>query len=149
MSLHERIIADLTASMKAKDAHRTSVLRLLKTALDDAAREARASGTAFDDAAATARLQGEAKRLKESMAEFRAAGRDDLADATAGELTVVAAYLPQQLSEDEVRSVVARVQQETGATSMAALMGPAMSELKGRADGAVVRKIVEEVLGKA
>lgn len=146
MTLTERVVADLTAAMKAKDARRVSVLRMLKTALDNATIALRAKGESLDDERAGAQLQTEAKRLRESIQEFRAGGREDLATATSAELTVIEAYLPQQLADADVRAVVEAKRAATGASSVGALMGPVMQELRGRADGAIVRRIVEEVL---
>lgn len=142
----DRMTTDLRAAMKAKDAERVSALRLVKAAIDNVIIELRAKGGELDDAATISTLRTHVKRLKESMAEYRGAGRDDLADAAARELAVVEVYLPSQMQEDDVRTVVHAKREETGATTMATLMGAVMQELKGKADGAMIRRLVEEEL---
>ncbi|MBI4434561.1 GatB/YqeY domain-containing protein [Candidatus Uhrbacteria bacterium] len=146
MTLTERITADLTVAMKAKDAARLSALRMLKTALGNAEIDARGSGKAFDDAAQLAVVKRHAKQLAEAAEEYRKGGRADLVSQTESELKIIEQYLPVAMSVAEVRKVVAAVRAKTGATQMGPFMGAVMKELQGKADGAVVRKIVEEML---
>ena len=146
MSLPERITADLTAAMKAKDAATTAALRMLKTSLGNAEIEARGSGKALDDALELACVKRHAKQLAEAAEEYRKGGRADLVSQTEAELKIIEKYLPAAMPEDEVRKVVAAVRTKTGLTQMGPLMGAVMKELKGGADGTVVRNIVEELL---
>ncbi|MDO8463158.1 MAG: GatB/YqeY domain-containing protein [bacterium] len=146
MAMLERIQGDLVRAMKAKEAQRVSVLRMLKAALDDAAREAMTAGKEFSDDAAVARMQTEAKRLRDAMAEFRAGGRDDLADTAVAEIAIIGQYLPVQMAEDAIRAVVMAKRTEMGETDLGPLMSVVMAELKGKADGGTVRRIVSEVL---
>lgn len=146
MQLTDQLAADLVIAMKAKDAATTSALRMLKSAIANAEIDARGSGKAFDDAAALAVVKSHAKKLAEAIEEYRKGGRSDLATATEAELRIIERYLPAAMPEEDVRKVVAEVKQRTGATQMGPLMGAVMKELQGKADGAVVRKLVEEVL---
>lgn len=146
MSLINQITADLITAMKAKDVATTAALRMLKTSLGNAEIEARGSGRTFDDAIELACVKRHAKQLAESAEEYRKGGRADLVSQTEAELNIIEKYLPAAMSENDVRKVVAAVAKRTGATQMGPLMGAIMKELQGKADGTVVRKIVEETL---
>lgn len=146
MSLVDQLTIDLTAAMKAKDAATLSALRMLKAAIGNAEIEARGKGGALDDAATLAVVKRHAKQLAESAEEYRKGGRADLVSQTEAELNIIEKYLPAAMSEDEIRKVVVAVRAKTGLTQMGPLMGAVMKELKGGADGNVVRKIVGEVL---
>lgn len=146
MSLLDQLTADLITAMKAKDAATLSALRMLKTALGNAEIEARGKGGAFDDALALAVVKRHAKQLAEAAEEYRKGGRADLVSQTEMELKIIERYLPAAMSEDDVRKVVVAVRAKTGLTQMGPLMGAVMKELQGRADGNLVRKLVEEAL---
>lgn len=146
MSLLDQLTADLVTAMKARDAAALSALRMLKTALGNAEIEARGKGAALDDAAQLAVVKRHAKQLAEAAEEYRKGGRADLVSQTEAELKIIEKYLPAAMSEDEIRKVVAAVRARTGATQMGSLMGAVMKELQGRADGTIVRKLVEEAL---
>ena len=146
MSLVDQLAADIITAMKAKDAVRTSALRMLKAAISNAEIEARGKGKTLDDAAALAAVKGHAKKLAEAIEEFRKGGREEMAAATESELRIIERYLPAAMSEEDVRKVVAMVRAKTGASAMGPLMGAVMKELAGKADGTVVRKLVDEAL---
>ena len=146
MVIVDKLAADLVAAMKAKDAAKTSALRMVKSAIANAEIDARGSGKPFDDAAALAVVKSHAKKLVEAIEEYRKGGRGDLATAAEEELKTIERYLPAAMPEDDVRKVIAAVKERTGATQMGLLMGAVMKELQGKADGAVVRRLVEEAL---
>lgn len=146
MSLVDQLTADLVTAMKAKDAAALSALRMLKTALGNAEIEARGKGAALDDAAQLAVVKRHAKQLAEAVEEYRKGGRADLVSQTETELKIIEKYLPAAMSEDDVRKVVAAVRAKTGLTQMGPFIGAVMKELQGRADGNLVRKLVEEAL---
>lgn len=146
MALLERVQTDVIAAMKAKDAPTTAALRMLKTSLGNAEIEARGSGKKFDDALELACVKRHAKQLAEAAEEYRKGGRADLVSQTESELKIIEKYLPAAMSEEEVRKVVAAVRAKSGAMQMGPFMGAVMKELQGKADGTVVRKIVEEML---
>ena len=94
-------------------------------------------------------LQSSAKQLKDSMIQFEKGGRNDLAKVEAFELKLINKYLPKQLSEDEIRSLIQKTIKSCGTTSMqdmGRIMGIVMKELMGTADGKIVQKVVQEEL---
>jgi hypothetical protein len=114
MPLVDRLARDLTASMKAQDAARTSVLRMAKAALQNREIE---KGGPLDDAEVIKLLQGLVKQREDSIEQFRRGGRDDLVRKEQAEIDVLRGYLPQDASEDEIASAVERAVAETGAVS--------------------------------
>lgn len=136
MSLTGRVDEDLRAAMRAKDAPRLSVLRMLKAALKNA--EIEKSGAEFDESAALAVIRKQVKQRQDSIASFEKGGRTELAEKEKAEIAVLNSYLPHAMSSDEMRAVVAQTIAETGATTRAQ-MGMVMKALQpkidGRADG--------------
>lgn len=146
MPLKERLSHDLKDAMRAKDRVRLSAIRMLQAAIIE--KEKRGSG-AVDEEALTALVQKQVKQRRDAIAQFRDAGRDDLADQEAAELAILEAYLPAQASDDEIARIVADVVERAGAASMkdmGRVMGQAMQALRGQADGNRVRLAVERVL---
>jgi len=94
-------------------------------------------------------ISSEVKKRKDSIEQFKAGGRQDLADKEKSEMEILLAYLPEQLSEEEVKNQIQKIIEETGAISqkeMGKVIGVAMVKLKGRADGGLVSKITKELL---
>jgi uncharacterized protein len=138
----ERIRADVTAAMKAGDKDRVTALRLVLSELQKDAKE----GVGDEQAV----LRRERKRRRESETAYREAGRDDLATAEAYEAAAIEAYLPAELSDDELDSLVTAAVAETGASSpkdMGRVMKQVMAAAGGRADGKRVSSKVKEALG--
>ncbi len=152
MSVKERIVADLTAAMKAKDAARLGVLRMLKAKLLEAEVEQRGkkgASASLEDADALAVVAAYAKQRRDSIDAYRAGGREDLASREEAELRVVQEYLPRQMSGDEIREIAREVIAAVGATSMkeiGAVMKALMPRTKGAADGKLVNDIVRSLL---
>jgi len=149
MTLYETIQSDLKEAMKAGDAAKRDVLRMIGSALKNEAIELRKPATELSDAESVAVLRRLAKQRRESVESFRAGGRPDLAESEESELVVIGAYLPADLPDDEIRKLVAEAKAETGASSKAdfgKLMGAAAKKVAGRADGNTVKKFVEEAL---
>lgn len=147
MSLNNQIASDLKDAMRQRDERRRDVLRFTIAALRNAEI---AAGESLDDEAALAVLITEAKRRRESITEFRKAGRDDLVEKEEAELVVLAVYLPEALSREEVVEIARRVVDEAGAVTakdLGKVMSPLMQQLRGRADGREVNEIVRELLG--
>jgi uncharacterized protein len=141
MSVLDQVRSDTTAAMKAGEKERVSALRLVVSELQKAAKEGK------DDEIAV--LQRERKRRLESAEAYREAGRDDLADGEEREAQIIEAYLPQQLSDEELRAIVGDVVAETGAASpkeMGQVMSQVMPKVQGRADGKRVSAVVKELL---
>jgi uncharacterized protein len=148
MSLKSQIQEDLTNSMKAQDALKTSALRMLKAEI----MKFEVSGAkkeATDEAVITI-IQKQVKQRKDSEEQFRAGDRQEMADKEAAEEKILSAYLPEQMSEEEVREIVKATIQEVGASSkadMGKVMGAVMPKVKGKADGKIINKLVMELLG--
>ncbi len=148
--LRTRLYNDMKEAMRSKDRVRLQTIRSLRAALMQKEIELRTSeNQEVTEQMAEAVLQKQAKQRRDSIGQYTEAGRDDLAAVEIEELSIIETYLPEQLSDDAVRSIVTGVIAEAGATSMkdmGRVMGPAMKSLKGRTDGNLVQKIVRELL---
>jgi uncharacterized protein YqeY len=148
--LVERIASDLAAAMKARDAARTSTLRMAKAALKNREIDKRA---ALDDAEAVKVLQGLVKQREDSVEQFRKAGRAELVAKEEAELAVLSGYLPQQASEAQIQAAIERAVAETGAAGprdMGKLMKAALAALEQAgtpADGKRVSEAARKRLG--
>lgn len=146
MSLLEQLSSDLKTAMKAKDKLRLAVIRSLKTALTNAKISAGQDLSSDEELSV---LSSQLKQRKDSLAEFEKGDRADLAEQTKAEIEIVQAYLPEQLDEATVISIVDEAMQATGATSKAdfgKVMQYVMPKVKGRADGAMVNQVVKSKL---
>ena len=149
MTFQERIDSDLKDAMKAKDAGRLNVVRMLKSALKNAAIEKLGVSGQLDDAEAMAVLRKQAKQRQDSIAGFEAGNRPDLAAKEKEELAILNAYLPQQLDAEAITKLVAEAVAEAGATSkaqMGAVMKLAQAKAAGRADGKALSQEVQRQL---
>jgi uncharacterized protein len=141
MQLADQVKQDLTTAMKAGEKDRVAALRLVLSELQKDAKEG-----AGDELAV---LRRERKRRHESAAAFREGGRPELAEAEEAEAQVIEAYLPAELSDDELRAIVADAVAESGASSpkdMGQVMKAAMARVQGRADGKRVSALAQEAL---
>lgn len=146
MSLSEKIANDLMASLKAKDADRTSILRMIKAALKNREIE---KGGPVDEEEVQALLRSFVKRARESIEQFSKAGRTELADKEKAELAIIQQYLPQQLGEEDIKKMIKDVISETGASGprdMGKVMKAVMAKTRGQADGKLVNNFVKEML---
>ncbi len=150
MSLKERLAEELKAAMRAKDAVRLRTIRSLRAALMEREIAERHGGEAvLTEEQELAVVQKQAKQRRDAIEQYEQAGREDLAAKEREELEVLKDYLPRQLDEDEVRTVVQRIIAETGASSlrdMGKVMGLAMKQLRGKADGRMVQAVARELL---
>ena len=148
MSLKEQLTEDMKTAMKAKaeGKQRLAVIRMVRSAI----RQAEIDGkTELDDAGVVTIISKEVKSRRDSIEEFKKGGREDLVAQNEAEIAVLMPYLPQQLSEDEVRALVKTAVKQTGASSqkdMGKVMGALMPKVKGRADGKLVNTIVRAML---
>jgi uncharacterized protein YqeY len=147
MTLKERILSDMTAAMKAKDAARTSTLRMLKAAIINREIE---KGGELDDEELSKLLRSQVKQRRDSVEQYEKAGRQELVDKETAEIIVLEGYLPQAASPGEIEQAVAAAIAETGATSMkemGAVMKATMVLLAGKnPDGRIVSDIVKKKL---
>ena len=147
-SLKDRIQEDLRAALRAKDEPRKAALRMLGAAIHNA--EIEAGGT-LDDAGQLAVLQRQVKQRRESIEEFRKAGRTDLVDREEAELQAFAEYLPEEISRDEIVAAAKEAIAAAGASGprdIGKVMPPLMARFRGRADGKAINEVVRELLGE-
>jgi uncharacterized protein YqeY len=150
MTLQERIDSDLKDAMRAKDAARLGVLRMLKSALKYSAIEKSGAAAQLDDAEAAQVIRKQVKQRQDSIESFEKGGRSELAAKEKDELALLQAYLPQGLNADELAKIVGETIGELGATSraqMGAVMKALQSKVAGRADGKTLSQEVQRQLG--
>ena len=153
MTLHDRIDADTTDAMRARDRGRLDALRLLRAALTNRLVADGVPPTArLDDAAVMAVIASEVKRRREAAQAFRDGGREESAAKEEAEAEVYAAYLPAQLDDAELRDVVAATVARLGATGprdAGPVIREVLAETAGRADGGRVAALVRDALAGA
>ena len=149
MPLNEKIAADLTAAMKAKDAPRLSALRMLKAAVTNKGMVEK--GRDLEDAEVLQVVASLVKQRRDSIEQFSKAGRTDLVDKETAEIAILEHYLPPAVSAEEIEAAVAAAIAETGASSvkeMGKVMKAVMPKLAGKnADGKAVNEAVRRKLG--
>ena len=147
MTLKDQIISDMTAAMKAKDAARTSTLRMVKAAITNREKE---GGGELTDEDVQKLLRSQVKQRRDSVEQFEKGGRQELAAKEQAEIAIIEAYLPQAASQEEIDQAVAAAIAETGASSMkdmGAVMKATMVKLAGKnADGKMVSEAVKAKL---
>ena len=145
-SILDQINTDLRTAMKSGDKFRTETLRNLKSAIKYAEIE---SQTELGDTDTLAVIAKQAKQRRDSITEFKKANRTDLIEIETAQLHIIEAYLPPQLSEEEIRTRAEAIITELGVTDakgMGQVMKQLMAELQGQADGKVVSRVVRELL---
>ena len=148
MSLKDQITEDMKNAMRAKDTARLGAIRLLLAAIKQREVDDR---VVLDDAAVIAIIEKMMKQRKDSISQFEKANRDDLVAIEAAEMTILQAYLPAQMSDNEVAAAVAAAVAATGATGpqdMGKVIGALKGQLAGKADMGKVSALVKAVLAK-
>jgi uncharacterized protein len=149
MTLEDRLDADLKDAMKSNDTTRKLAIRAVKTAIT----EAKVAGTevkTLSDADVLAIITKQVKQRRDSIIEYNKGGRPDLAAQEQAEIAVLEIYLPQQLSEAEIRARAQAVITELGVTDMkgfGSVMKRLSADLRGIADGQIINRVVRELLG--
>ncbi|GGJ63065.1 hypothetical protein GGR02_001346 [Anoxybacillus voinovskiensis] len=146
MSLLERLNDDMKQAMRNKEKEKLSVIRMVKAALQN---EAIKLGKTLSEDEELTVLARELKQRKDSLQEFENAGRSDLVDKTKEEIRILQLYMPKQLSEEELAEIIRQTIAEVGASSkadMGKVMGAIMPKVKGKADGSLVNKLVQQYL---
>jgi uncharacterized protein YqeY len=149
MTVIERVDSDLKEAMRAKDATRLGVLRMLKSALKYAAIAKSGAEAELNDAEAAQVIRKQAKQRQDSIESFEKGGRTELADKEREELSILNAYLPQQMNAGELTKVVRETIAEVGATSkaqMGAVMKALQAKVAGRVDGKTLSTEVQKQL---
>lgn len=148
MSLSEKLMADLKESMKNKDSIKKSVVTLIRAAVKQKEVDDRVSLT--DDDIQDI-ISKQLKQRKDALVDFERAGRQDLVDETNQEIEIIASYLPQQLTDEELETIVADAIKEINAQSMkdmGKIMGIVNEVAKGRADGKRISDLTKKLLAK-
>nr|WP_256370902.1 MULTISPECIES: GatB/YqeY domain-containing protein [Geobacillus] len=138
---------DMKQAMKNKEKEKLSVLRMLKAALQNEAIKLGKSPLSEDEELTV--LSRELKQRKDSLREFENAGRSDLVEKVKTEIDIVQSYMPKPLTEDELRELIEQTIKEVGASSkadMGKVMSAIMPKVKGKADGSLVNKLVQQQL---
>lgn len=149
MSLEQKVMGEMKEAMKSKNEAVLRALRAIKAEIIKAKTEPGAGGE-LDEATELKFLQKMMKQRKDSFEIFQQQGRTDLAEKEKEEMDVIEKFLPKQLSEEEIRSAVQAIIQETGASGagdMGKVMGVASKQLAGKADGKLISTIVKSLLG--
>ena len=148
MSLKETLLQDLKVAMKEKDTIRKNTIQLVRAGVLQIEKD---SHVELDDEGVLDVVAKELKKRRDSLPEFEKSGRTDLIDNLNKEIEVLLGYLPEQLTEDEIKKIVEETIAETGASSMkdmGKVMGAVSPKVKGRADNRVVSGYVKELLSK-
>ncbi|WP_195927333.1 GatB/YqeY domain-containing protein [Turicibacter sanguinis] len=149
MALLDQLNADMKEAMKAKEKDRLSVIRMLKASLQNEAIHLGVTDLNEDQELTV--LSREVKQRRDSLKEFKEAAREDLAAKIEQELTYVNAYLPAQLTEEELKQIISETAKMINAekpSDMGKLMGVVVPKTKGRTDGALVSKLVKAYLSQ-
>ena len=149
MGLEERLMADLRDAMRSKDAVRKEAIRLLRAAVKNAEIEEQRS---LSDSEIEDLVRRDIKRREEAIEMFEKGGREDLVTQEKAKIAVLEEYMPEQLSEDEIREVVNEIVDELGASGLSDLgpvMREAMARLRGQADGRLVNQVAREILAQS
>ncbi len=147
MSYIVKIQADLKTAMLNKDAEKVKTLRMLVAKLREKKIELKKDLEEMEELAV---LKKAAKERTDSMTTYANAGRQDLADIEKGELELIKSYLPPEMDDAQIETIVKKVIEQTGASSMADMgrvMGSSMKEVNGQADGRRVQSVVKKLLG--
>ena len=147
MTLKEQLMADFKEAMKAKDDVRKNTISFARAAVKQYEVDNREE---LDDEGVIAILAKQVKMRKDALADFEQAGRTDLAEDYKAEIEILEKYLPEQMSKDEILEVVQATKEELGLEGtkkeMGKFMGAVMKKVKGRADGNVVREVIQGFL---
>lgn len=146
MTLKEQLQADLKTAMKEKDKVRKATITMIRAAILQVEKDQK---VVLDDSAVLDIISKQRKQRRDALEDFEKAERDDLIEQTKAEMAVIDAYLPKQLSREEIEAIVDETITETGVQSakdMGKIMGALMPKVKGLADGKLVNQIVREKL---
>ena len=147
--LKQKILDDLKSAMKAGDASKRDALRMLDSMIKNTEIEKKKRETGLTDEEIQEVIARAIKQRKDACEQYISGGREELAQKEKEEIEIFSVYMPEQMSEEEVREEVRKIISETGASGAAEIgkvMGKAMIVLKGKADGNLVKKIAEEEL---
>lgn len=149
MTLHTKIQSELKDAMRAKDEIRLTVIRSLLTAFtNELVSQKRKPDETLEDEGVLSVIRRAEKQRKDSIEQFRGGGRADLAEREESELAIIQGYLPQMMSRESVMRIVHKKKEDLGISDSkdkGKLMGAIMKDLKGRADGQMVKEVVDSI----
>lgn len=151
MSLKETIKKDFLEAFRQKNADKKSVLSMLNSEIKNAEIDLKVREEGLSDEKVLEVIKRGVKQRKDAIEKFREGGREELAQKEQAEIDILKAYLPAEMGKEQVEEIVKKVIAESGAqdiSQMGAVMGKVMQELKGQADGSIVREIVTNLLQK-
>ena len=146
MSLKETLLKDMKEAMKSGDKTRVSTIRQVRAAILNKEKEL---GQDLDEEGVVSVFLSAVKQRKDSIGQFEKGNRPDLVEKEKSELQILSSYLPEQMSEEDIKKEIKKAIQETGSSSqkdMGKLMKVLMANLKGKADGSTVNRLVREIL---
>lgn len=149
MSLYQDLNTQLKEAMKAGDVLKRDTIRLIQSALKNSAIDKHKEAALLSDEEVADVIKRLVKQRKDSIIQYRAGGREDLAEKESAELAILEAYLPAEMADEELRDLVTETLAESGITApsqMGQAMGLAMKKASGRASGERVRALVENIL---
>ena len=145
MSLKEELLSDLKEAMKQKDTVRKNTVTLIRAAILQSEKD---NKIVLDDEAIVDVVAKQLKQRKDALTDFIKGGRQDLVDQTNAEISVLMKYLPEQLSRDELKTIVSKAVEKTGAADIKQIgkvMSEVMPQVKGKADGKAVNEVIREI----
>ncbi len=146
MGLVEDVNTKMKEAMKARQEPDLTMMRMLKTAFANKEIDLRKEEKEMTDADAQAVVKTQVKQLKDALSEFSAAGRDDLVSKTEAELKVLEQFMPEQMSDEQIRAIITEVIASTENPNIGSCMGAVMQKVAGQADGGRVRELLQEAL---
>lgn len=142
MNIKTQLIEDMKIAMKAKDTVKLGVIRFLRSEI----KNFEIDNGDQDDKGVEKVISSQAKKIKDALNDFRAAGRNDLVVEEEAKLVILESYLPKQMSDDELRAIVSKIVDETEDKNMGKLIGAVVRAVDGKADGGRVSAMVKEKL---
>ncbi len=145
-NLKDRLMEDMKKAMKEKNKEKLSVIRMTRSEIKN---KEISEGKELDDKEVTAVIAKQVKQIKDSMSDFKKSGKEDVINKLYREIDILEEYLPEQMTEEEIEELVDKVIEETGAENMGDMgkvMGAIIPRTKGKADGSLVSKKVQEKL---
>ena len=146
MTLKEKILADLKAAMQARDTAKVATLRLVNGEMKNAEIAAMKKDAGLSDDEVIVVLQRMVKQRNDAAQQFEAGGRADLVEKERAEISIIQTYLPAQLSDEELATIIKETASAMGGADFGKVMGAVMGKVKGKADGGRVRQAVESTL---
>lgn len=143
--LKEKIDQNLKKALKEKDTQTLSVLRMVNAAIMNEAVAQKKKEQGLNDEEIIQVISRQIKQRKDSIEQYTKGGRKDLAEQEQKELKILEQYMPEQMSQDEIRKIAQKVI-DSGVSDFGPAMGKVMTEVKGKADGSLVKKVVENIL---